>query len=299
MEVVGVLGFEPTSTALVSGYARMDGVAAASGIPYLGFKQINTSAVEQQLREWKPDVLFVVGLSQLIRRPLLDLALKGCIGFHPTRLPKGRGRAPTAWIVLDRCPAAASFFLMGEGADDGPLFVQQDFDVDESDDATSVLRKTLDAMVLALDHWLPQLKAGAWAPTPQVEENATWYGVRRPEDGAIDWLESAENICRLIRAATRPHPGAYTFLREHKLTVWKSRVEENLPIKGVVGRILKKEADDSLLVQAGDGLLWLDEYELEGADTGSLRVGQKLTSEVLGQLRALQLRVDALEGSDA
>jgi len=295
MEVVGVLGHEPSSTASVSGYSRLDGVAEDAGIPYLGFKKINSPAVEEQLLAWSPDVLFVVGLSQLVRGPLLDIARFGCVGFHPTRLPEGRGRAPIAWIVLDRCPAAATFFLMGEGADDGPLFVQEPFEVDETDDSSSVLAKTLEAMVSALDRWLPELKRGVWSSTPQDEDCATWYGVRRPEDGAICWDDSAQSVARLVRSATRPHPGAYAYWRNHKVTIWKCRLEEELPIKGVAGRILRRSSDNHLLVQTGDGLLWLEDYELTGVSQDVLRVGQKLWRGPDPMVALLQSRVEELE----
>ena len=295
LEVVGVLGHEPASPGLVSGHARLDGVASAANIPYVGFKRINDPAIEEQLRAWQPDVLFVVGLSQLISRALLDVPGLGCVGFHPTRLPKGRGRAPVAWIVLDGCPAAATFFLMGEGADDGPIFVQQDFEVSDSDDATSVLASTLTAMDAVLDRWLPELKDGAWDPTPQDEAEATWYGVRRPEDGLVDWHDAADYIDRLVRSATRPHPGAFSYWREHKVTIWACHLEHDLPIKGVVGRVLRKSLTGALLVQTGGGLLWLDEYEVSGGNEERLRVGQKLGGSLECTLAELRQRLETLE----
>ena len=48
--------------------------------------------------------------------------------------------------------------------------------------------------------------------------------VRRPADGEIDWTRSADEIERLVRAVTRPYPGAFTWLRGRELAVWAARV---------------------------------------------------------------------------
>ena len=44
----------------------------------------------------------------------------------------------------------------------------------------------------------------------QDEAQATYFGGRKPEDGRIDWTQSAERIYNLIRAVTHPYPGAFT-----------------------------------------------------------------------------------------
>ena len=80
----------------------------------------------------------------------------GSVGFHPTFLPAGRGRAPLAWLTLDTGPGAASFFLIDDGIDSGPIFVQEPFEVTPQDYAGDVGTKLLDATTRALDRWLPE-----------------------------------------------------------------------------------------------------------------------------------------------
>ena len=83
--------------------------------------------------------------------------------------------------------------------------------------------------------------------------------------------QSATRIDRLIKATTHPHPGAYTFINREKLYIYKSSIENSLPINGSVGRILLVE-EEKLLIQCGAGLLWI--YDVEPKK--HLRVGQKL-----------------------
>jgi len=44
--------------------------------------------------------------------------------------------------------------------------------------------------------------------------------VRRAGDGRIDWSRPALEIYNLVRAVTRPYPGAFTELSGEKFTVW-------------------------------------------------------------------------------
>src|SRR5262245_26222852 len=92
--VVGVLGLSPDASTNVSGYCRYDDLAHSRGIPYIDFRNINHHEVVEAARSWEPDLLFVVGLSQLVKPELLSVPRLGCVGFHPTWLPEGRGRAP-------------------------------------------------------------------------------------------------------------------------------------------------------------------------------------------------------------
>lgn len=267
-----VYAYEPRDASGVSSYVRMSDVARRRDIPSLPFSHIRERA--DDIASHELDVIFVVGLSQLVPATIIASARLGCIGFHPTLLPRGRGRAPVSWLVLEESAGAANLFLIDEGADSGPIFTQKRFEVDPGDDAQAVECKALDALAASLDEWLPKLRRGEWNPVPQDEFGATEYGRRCPEDGWIDWHRDASSIDRLVKASTRPHPGAYTFAERRKVQVWKSEVERTMPIRGVVGRVLKLSAAKGALVQTGEGLLWLNAYEIE--DGSALRVGMRL-----------------------
>lgn len=274
-DVAGVLGYEPQSSALVSGYVHMRDFCEQHAIPYFPFKKIGAPEVQELVASLAPDLFFVVGLSQLVPESLLKVARLGNVGFHPTMLPAGRGRAPIAWLILEEDFGAANFFLMSEGVDDGPLFVQEKFPVADTDDAAAIEQKILQAIDAALDCWLPELARGIWNPIPQDEAAATYYGKRGPEDGWIDWSRSAAVIDKIIRASAPPHPGAYTFLKDRKLTVLQSFPENSLKIRGVPGSVLQV-AGERFLVQAGEGLLWIADVLDETGASLKLKVGERL-----------------------
>jgi methionyl-tRNA formyltransferase len=299
IKLVGVLGLSPLKSANVSGYCRLDDLAISANIPYVEFKNVNNPEIIDIIRQWSLDLLFVVGLSQLIKKELLSIPRLGCVGFHPTWLPKGRGRAPVAWLTLEGCPGAATFFLMDDGADSGPILAQEPFFVSEDDYATDVTEKLELAIDAALDRWLPRLLTGEWQPVVQRPDHATFYGKRAPEDALIIWEWSAERIYSLIRAASRPYPGAYTYLGYHRLIIWRAKTETSLPYKGAIGRIVHAD-NRGWLVQTGDGLLWLTEVEFihhPGEEKlPNLRVGTKLGYSTQDELNFLLRRLVELEG---
>jgi len=273
-DIVGVLGQEPVNKNRVSGLSDLASLCLKLGLDYQGYQKINHIDHITWAEAKNPEVIFAVGFSQLLNQQWLTMPTKGCIGFHPTVLPQGRGRAPVAWTILEGKNGAANFFLMGEGADDGPIFAQERFDVTREDDAESFIPKLRHAIAGALDKWLPELKLGEWNPKPQDESQATYYGKREPCDSIIDWSKSALEIDRLIKASSLPHPGAFTFFNQKVVTIWKSHVSKMEHLKGVVGRILLVE-NDSYLVQCGENTsLWIDklDYELKGYN---FKIGDK------------------------
>jgi methionyl-tRNA formyltransferase len=294
--VVGVLGLHPAKSQEVSGYVHLSELASAAGVAYADFTDINGEDVKARLVQWAPDMLFIVGLSQLVRPQIIEIPRNGCVGFHPTRLPRGRGRAPLAWLTYDGEGGAATFFLIDERVDAGPIFVQEPFAVGKDDYAADVVAKIEQAIDLALDRWIPRINEGDVSCWPQDERNATYNGRRAPEDGLIDWSQSADRIYALLRASASPHPGAFTFLGLRKLIIWRGRVERQAPYRGVIGRILY-EQNGSWLVQTGEGLLWIDQYEIEGGNEGKpgMRVGIKLGGKPMDEIRNLQSRLALYE----
>jgi len=289
-QVVAVLGFEPVDRAAVSGFVDLGPLAYAHGIPFFTFRRINDCAA--QIASFSPDALFIVGLSQLIDGALLNLPTRGSIGFHPTRLPAGRGRAPLAWMIESRQDGAATFFKLTEGIDDGDILVQVPFRLDEHDDAARLADKVLSALDEALDNWLPRLLAGDVDGHPQDSRRATYFGRRTPEDGLIDWHESAASIARLVRAAARPHPGAFSYLRDDRLIVWRAEPEQELRITGVVGRIVQVDTH-GLVVQTGDGLLRVLDWHTDARTEP--RVGERFGYRPDIELNELRSRVSLLE----
>lgn len=287
LDVVEVFGYRPKNTEFVSSHYDLGPFCIEKSINFTPFIKINDHA--EKIQSLDLDFLLVVGISQLVSDSIINAPKLGAIGFHPTKLPKGRGRAPIAWLVDEMGEGAATFFMLEEVADAGAIVAQSCFDVAYDDTAKSVQLKIYAAMSSALDSLLPQLASGKLTAIDQDDSMATEFGIRKPEDGLIDWSYSAYDIDRLIKAASDPHPGAFTYSETKKIAIQVSRVEKNLQIKGIQGRILKV-AKNEVLVQTGNGLIWVLITNM-----GKLRVGSLLGYKVDLEIYELKKQIADLQ----
>ena len=98
--------------------------------------------------------------------------------------------------------------------------------------------------------------------------------IRRPEDGLIDWKQPAADIHRLIRAVSRPYPGAFgMYDGRHQVIIWRADIVENKNIIGIPGQICRI-SDTSIDILASDGIIRATDFE--NVDGVKLFVGHKL-----------------------
>lgn len=258
---VYVFGYSPRNTKYVSAWCDLESLAKKYGFNFTSF--VRVSECYDHISNFLPDYLFAVGLSQIIDFSMIKHNTKANIGFHPTKLPKGRGRAALAWLVLDEKDGAATFFEMNDSVDDGPIYVQEEYEVTFSDNAASIEKKILDHEKKALDALLPMIINNTLISHKQDFSMASWYGKRSPEDGCISWEQSYANISKLVRASAPPYPGAFTYFKEIKIIILDCTASSRNE-KGVIGRIVYVYNDNSFEIQAGDQLMLVKSWQSEG-----------------------------------
>jgi len=280
VEIAGVLGVDESQAEKISDYRPLRELAEPAGVPFHPFIKVSEPGVEQFLRAHKPDMLWVIGLSQLVPDRLIEIAPAGGVGFHPTMLPEGRGRAPVAWTILKAARAAANLFFLTDEADAGDIIIQREVPVLPDDYSEDLIERTNQVLHAAVLELAPRIKTGDIPRTPQDHTKASYYPKRTPADGVIDWTATTDAIYRLIRAAGRPYPGAFTHHGQQKLTIWRGKPADTRSGEADAppGRILQRDPDQGVLVKTSDGTLWMTEIELDGvpADHNALEVGDQL-----------------------
>jgi methionyl-tRNA formyltransferase len=108
----------------------------------------------------------------------------GCLGYHPSLLPRHRGRDAIRWVIHMREPVTGgTVYWMDDGADTGPIAAQDWCHVRPDDDAATLWRRDLAPMGLRLlKRVLEDLQAGIAHAEDQDEALATWepaFGTRR------------------------------------------------------------------------------------------------------------------------
>ena len=176
-------------------------------------ENVNAPEPMAQLRAWKPDVIAVVAYGQILKKPLLDLPLFGCVNCHFSLLPKYRGAAPVIASLLagDR-KKGVTVMHIGEGLDDGPIMLQSYEPIYPDTTGGQLMDDLAIAGGVTLAKALRLMNSNSLPPeVPQDERFATHVHKLKKTDGLIDWDLPALEIERRIRAYC-PWPGSYTFL---------------------------------------------------------------------------------------
>ncbi len=282
VEVTCVCGVDESRAEAIGDYRSLRGLANKAGIPFQSFVKVNEPRVEAFLRQHASDMLWVIGLSQLVPDRLIQIVPQGGVGFHPTMLPRGRGRAPVAWTILLGEPAAANLFFLTDQADAGDIIIQRPVTVLPDDYSEDLIQRTNEVLADAICELAPSIRAGSLPRTPQDHSQATYYAKRTPADGLIDWSATTDRAYRLVRAAGRPYPGAFSHSGGHKVTIWRALPSEGeaIPTPARPGQVLQVNSRGHPLVRTGDGGLWLTETAADNTSCEELadllRVGVQL-----------------------
>lgn len=213
---------------------------------------INNTDTIEKLGSLDLDYMFVCGWSQILRKDFFNLSKKGIIGYHPSHLPQNRGRAVLPWTILqDINETASTVFWIDEGVDSGDILLQEPVNVTQEETASSLYQKHMLALASLVEKMLPLLTQDNPPRIKQNHSEATYCAKRTPNDGLIDWAQSAIAIHRLIRATGKPYPGAFTFHKGKRLVIWEAKLSLETCYWGLPGQI-QYINDMGILVHCGN-----------------------------------------------
>jgi methionyl-tRNA formyltransferase len=206
-----------------SGAVDFGPLAEAEGIPLFRIANINDEESQALLRARQLDLLFVIGWSQILRPEVLSLARLGVVGSHASLLPHDRGSAPVNWCLMrgDRMSGCTLFWL-DPAVDRGDIIDQEPIPITPYDTCATIYEKVGQANARMILGFLDELDRGRLPRRPQGDCEGRVLPRRRPEDGLIDWTQSADRLYDFIRALTRPYPGAFSWLGDTPYSIWNS-----------------------------------------------------------------------------
>ncbi len=241
-------------------------LASENLIPVYQPSDANAPQFVGMLRELRPELILSFTYRQVLSREVLEIPAKGAINLHPSLLPKYRGRCPANWVLINgEEETGVTLHYMEERVDSGDMAGQREVKISPDDTIRSLYDKLAQASVELLRDTLPKIRTGELERIPQREEEATYFGGRRPEDGRIDWGKPAQEIYNLIRAVTHPYPGAFFYYRGAKVWCWEAELAEG---RGEPGQVLGVNRGDGVLVSCSEGALLLSLLQAEGGEEG-------------------------------
>ena len=186
-------------------------VAKNAGIPVITPDSVSESDVQARIAAIAPDYIFSFYYRQMIPMSVLNLAKIAPLNMHGSLLPKYRGRVPINWAVLHgETETGATLHVMAEKPDAGDIVAQQAVPIGPDETAGEVFAKVTAAAAATLKGVLAQLLNGEVPRRPNNLSEGSYFGGRKPEDGRIDWTQTAGQVYNLIRAVAPPYPGAFS-----------------------------------------------------------------------------------------
>lgn len=271
------------------------------GIPVHLPADVNAPPWPDTIRATRPDLVFSFYYRSMLKKEILSIPPLGAMNLHGSLLPKYRGRAPVNWVLVKgETETGVTLHFMTEKPDAGDIVGQAAVPIAIEDTALTLFGKMEQAAEALLGDLLPRIAAGDIPRRPNEIAEGSYFGGRRPEDGRIDWTLPAVAIYNLVRAVTRPYPGAFSHLAGGKLLVWWARAlpPEACPDPPPPGAMrvaggptivmaggcpAPGPAERRVVVGTGNGVLSLEEVEWIGKIARGGEIASLLKDELKGR----------------
>lgn len=263
-EVAGIV--TRRSSSFNADFCSLESLATGHNIPCYIDSGNDQDDMAAWIRKLNPEVGYCFGWSYLLKSEILSIPELGFIGYHPTKLPRNRGRHPIIWaLALGLEETASTFFFMDEGADSGDLLSQKSVPIRWTDDARDLYDRLLRVAGEQVSAFTPQLAERKHERHPQNDDRANYWRKRFYDDGEVDWRMSSTTIYNLIRALARPYPGAHCMVDGEEVKLWTADVIDD-EFKDVQhlepGKVLSSDPN-RIAVKCGKGVVALQEHEFE------------------------------------
>ena len=234
-------------------YTPVKEAALARDIPVYQPKKIREPECIEELKKYNADIMVVIAFGQILPKEILQMTPYGCINVHASLLPKYRGAAPIQWAVIDGEKfSGVTTMQMNEGLDTGDMILKTEIPLDPKETGGSLHDKLAEAGAKLCVETLKCLedKTATWEP--QGESTTAYAKMLDKNLGNINWNDKV-------------------------IKLWQADVVEDNTDQEA-GTIVKVEKD-SFYVQTGEGLLKIEELQLQGKkrmDAGAFLRGNHL-----------------------
>lgn len=200
------------------------------GYPVIETDSTKDPAFVNALQKLQAD-LFVVVAFRILPPQILKIPELGAINLHASLLPEYRGAAPIHHAILDgKEETGCSVFLLNERVDTGNILGQTKIRIGLNETTGELYDRLKATGADLLIKTIDRIDKGDIKGIPQDDAKATAAPKVHPEDGKIDFSETAQKAYNRIRAMT-PYPGAWAIYADQKLKIIKSGLELSLHLK--------------------------------------------------------------------
>lgn len=199
--------------------------AQSAGLPLFPTGRLKKPGVLDAYAATKPDLCVMAFVNHILPERVLDAPPLGSIQYHPSLLPRHRGRSSINWAVrMGDASTGVTIFWVDGGIDTGPVLLQKEVAIGPDDTVGSLYFDRLFPLgVEALVESVRLVREGAAPRTVQDESQATYEPPTDDGNSAIVWMTPAREVYNLIRGSN-PQPGAHAMLYATQVRIFDARV---------------------------------------------------------------------------
>lgn len=203
------------------------------------------------------DIAVVVAYGLILPKEILDAPKLGCVNVHASLLPRWRGAAPIQRAIMAGDEeTGVTIMQMDEGLDTGGMLSTEKVAITDRTNAQCLhdrLAELGGEMILpAIDG----LHTGKLVATPQPTEGVTYAEKLQKSEGRLDWMCSAKELVRKIKALT-PWPGCFFECNKDRIKVLDA---EEIDARNTPGFV----SCDTLIVGCGENALRITKLQRPG-----------------------------------
>ncbi len=212
------------------------------------FQPEKIGQIADELKALDYDYLVTAAFGQLIPTSVLQIAKKLNLNVHGSILPKYRGAAPVQHALLNNDKTTGvSLMEMVKAMDAGDVFAKIEFEIDERDTASSLLRKISLLSAENIVDWLNKIDKGELAREVQDESEVTFSPKLNKEDAEITKDLTCDEAINKIRAYEY-NPGAYIHINDKRVKLFFAT---------------KKVVKAGLKIDQADGSIYAVDYQFD------------------------------------
>ena len=196
-----------------------------------------------------------------------NMPTMGTINVHASLLPQYRGAAPINWAIINgEKETGVTTFKLKHEIDTGDILLHDKIPIDENETAGELHDQLKELGAQVLVKTIQGLADGTLKETPQSATGKEQSAIRHApkiftDTCKIDWNKSVDEVHNLIRGLS-PFPGAFTYLNEKLLKIYRSEKEYRQP--SVSPAQFETDGKTFLKLACKDGFILVKELQMEG-----------------------------------
>jgi methionyl-tRNA formyltransferase len=195
--------------------------ATAAGLPVFPTGRLKMKAVLEEYSATAPDLCVMAFVNHILPEAVLFAPSRGSIQYHPSLLPRHRGRSAINWAIrMGDTQTGVTIFWTDKGIDTGPVLLQRSCEIGPDDTVGSLYFDRLFPMgVEMLAESVRMVREGSAPRVVQDESLQTYEPPADDSNSAITWMRPAREVYDLVRGSN-PQPGAHAILYATKVRIF-------------------------------------------------------------------------------